>query len=167
MRCCSGAFAAGIGAPHAGPDDRDRPSTAVERADVCSCVDAGREPADDGVPGVDEPGGDVARVGEPGIRSPTGADDGHGPLVGIGQRAAHEQQRRTVVDAAQVLRILLVEDGQGGDALGVPTVDLDDDRIQVGLPAVGRREQRRASSSAGAPSSRTASALPRASTISA
>jgi hypothetical protein len=83
-------------------------------------------------------------------------------------RPADEQQRRAVVDRAQVQGVVLVEDREHGDALCLPGVDLRQNRCELGVqvcsgPVAGVEQTAGVASGVAS----TANALPCVSTCSA
>ena len=113
------------------------PTTAMVRPEspsAVSCaqtVDSVGEPADDRVPGLDKSFGDLPRGVEAACRRLARADDGDRALVRREQRSAGEEERRPIVDRAEVDRVVVVEHGDERHPLRFPRVDLVRDRVEV------------------------------------
>jgi hypothetical protein len=106
----------------------DRPAAGLQATAVGDGVDAPGHSADDGDPGPGHVSTQHARGFLAIDRCPPGADDGHGPLVAGLNAPAHIQDRRRIVDLAQVRWVV---GAVPGEDVGPQPLDLPDLSIQV------------------------------------
>jgi hypothetical protein len=97
-----------VGDPDPGPDHRDRPAADIQRGPVRGRVDAASQPRDHRHPPVHQRPGNLARQRDARHGSRPGSDDRYTRIV-YQHGPPGEDDRRCLVDAAQSLRVILIQ----------------------------------------------------------
>src|SRR6185437_3750776 len=122
-----------VGSPESGAYNGERSAFASEGGGMGGCVDARGQAGRDREAAVHEVLRDPARDRPSAIGRLSRADDRDGASVLTPQFARDEDERRPVVDSAQILRVVLVEDREQTHAFGTPLFDLAGGALQVGM----------------------------------